>query len=659
MRTFDPDEVDRVADDDGLPARDVRDDLRDDERASLLDALARVTGALPGAERREGQERMAVLVADALSSGRHLVVEAGTGIGKSLAYLVPVARAGRRAVVATATKALQDQLRDKEVPSLLAAGVPLHAAVLKGRQNYLCRQRLNDVVDPAAAQLSFGGDGDEPRGVATQLRRIAAWAATTETGERDDLGFEADPSAWGRVSMPADECPGAERCPFGASCFAEEAKHRAERADVVIVNAALYGAHLSTGATLLPAHEVVVFDEAHELDAQLSRSLGVELSATRLRAMAHMARGSAVDDAPSIGEALTRAGDRLAAILGERVGRGALTGLDTATRTVLDDAAREVERLIEAIDAAGAATGDLRRWSVRGAAVHLRGDLVRLRDPADRDLVFVEGGERSATLVRAPVEVGPMLQGLWGEVTAVLCSATMPAGIEDRLGLDPAHRTHVEIPSPFDYGAHALLYVPEDLPERRDPACEPRMVDELTALVEAAGGRTLALFTSRRALEAIGAAVRERVSTPVLLQGELSRSRLLDVFRADEATSLFATMGFWQGVDVPGRTLTLLCVDRLPFGRPDDPMLEARRERAGDAAFRTVDVPRASMLLAQGVGRLIRTAEDRGVVCVLDTRLATATYRHQLLRRLPPMRRTRRRADAVAFLREATAAAAT
>jgi ATP-dependent DNA helicase DinG len=212
------------------------------------------------------------------------------------------------------------------------------------------------------------------------------------------------------------------------------------------------------------------------------------------------------------------------------------------------------------------------------------------------------------------------------------------------------------VPSPFDYRAHSLLYVPRHLPDRREESAEDAMADELAVLIEAAGGRTLALFTSRRALERVGRAVRERVATPVLLQGEASRAALLDAFAGDEATSLFATMGFWQGVDVPGRTLSLVAIDRLPFGRPDDPMLEARRVRAGDAAFRTVDLPRAAMLLAQGVGRLIRTSTDRGVVCVLDTRLATATYRATLLRRLPPMRRSTSRDEAVEFLRAATLA---
>jgi ATP-dependent DNA helicase DinG len=651
VRTFDPDDEDLTASDDETVGRDVRDEVGEVARDDALHTLDRVTGALQRAEHRPGQRDMAGAVAEALAVNRHLVVEAGTGVGKSLAYLVPVVLSGRRTVVATATKALQDQLISSEVPTLTAAGVEVHAVVLKGRQNYLCRQRLSDLGSPEAATLDLGDE--EPAGVAAQLRRIAAWSATSSTGERDALGFEADPRAWARVSMPAEECPGADRCLFGATCFAEAAKQRAQAADVVIVNAALYGAHLSTGRTLLPAHEVVVFDEAHELDHQLTRSLGVEVSASRLRAIGGIARASGVAAAAAAATDLAALAERLGARLADRAVHGPLVGLDEPTRSVLDEVARVTEQLVVALDEPGSG-GEHRRLSARGAAVHLRGDLVRLRDPGGDDLVFVEGSERSATLVRAPIEVGALLGSLWDEVTAVLCSATVPTGLEDRLGLPEANRRRAEYPSPFDYRSHGLLYVPAHLPERRDPACEPAMVDELAALVAAAGGRTLALFTSRRALDAVGRAVRERVDTPVVLQGDRSRAALLDAFRADEATSLFATMGFWQGVDVPGRTLSLLVVDRLPFGRPDDPMLEARRARAGDAAFWSVDVPRASMLLAQGVGRLIRTSQDRGVVCVLDTRLATATYRSALLSRLPAMRRTTSRDEAVAFLRAAT-----
>jgi ATP-dependent DNA helicase DinG len=657
VRSFDPDEDSGAEPLDDLPVREL--DGAEIEAACdvALEGLRRVTSALADAEHREGQEQMATQVARALATDRHLVVEAGTGVGKSLAYLVPVALSGRRTVVATATKALQDQLRDKEVPALKGAGVPLVAAVLKGRQNYLCRQRLDFLGDPGAAELDLGDEAPSATaGVVVHLRRISEWAGTTASGERDDLGFEPDSRAWARVSMPAEECPGADRCPFGDTCFAENAKRRAEQADVIIVNAALYGAHLSTGRTLLPAHEVVVFDEAHELDAQLSRSLGVELSSGRLRAVAAMARGAGSPTAKEASDDLAAAGERLGVVLHDRLAANDAVGLSAPTGAVLDDAARAVERLVESLDATPSVSGaDLRLLSARGAAIHLRGDLVRLRDPGGDDLVFIEGSERSATLVRAPIDVGPLLSAtLWTEVAAVLCSATIPDGLEDRLGLEPRRRTRLNVPSPFDYANHSLLYVPLHLPDRRAESAEDAMAEELAVLVEAAGGRTLALFTSRRALERVGRAVRERVDTPVLLQGEASRAALLDAFAKDEATSLFATMGFWQGVDVPGRTLSLVAIDRLPFGRPDDPMLEARRVRAGDAAFRTVDLPRAAMLLAQGVGRLIRTATDRGVVCVLDTRLATSSYRTTLLRRLPPMRRSTSREEAVTFLRAAT-----
>jgi len=400
-----------------------------------------------------------------------------------------------------------------------------------------------------------------------------------------------------------------------------------------------------------------VFDEAHELDEILSRSLGIELSAARLRGVAGLARSSGVADAKPVADDLLAAADLLAGVLLQRVAAGSQVGLDVATRAALDDALRATERLVVAVEAAPPnAGGDLRRLSARGAAVHLRSDLVRLADPGEDDLVFIEGTERSATLVRAPIEVGGLLaSSLWTEVTAVLCSATIPAGLEDRLGLHVSPAERLTIPSPFDYEHHSLLYVPTHLPDRRHGDAEDAIAAELIELIRAAGGRTLALFTSRRALEAVGRAVREEVGTPILLQGERSREALLAQFGEDEATSLFATMGFWQGVDVPGRTLSLLTIDRLPFGRPDDPMLEARRERAGDAAFRTVDLPRAAMLLAQGVGRLIRTAEDRGVVAVLDTRLATATYRSSMLGRLPKMRRTTSHAEVVAFLEAATA----
>jgi ATP-dependent DNA helicase DinG len=607
-------------------------------------ALQSVTSRIPHAEKRASQVEMADLITSAINTREPVIIEAGTGIGKSLAYLVPVVLSGRRAVIATATKALQDQLITKEVPSLLSAGIPVEASVLKGRLNYLC-QKKHEEVKAAPGQMFT-----DLRDVVA-LNQITTWAKTTVSGERDELTVEPSPALWSALSMSADECPGKEVCPFGSTCFAERAKTQAAASQVVIVNSALYGAHLATGMTLLPDHDVVVFDEAHELPDILSRSLGAELSSIRLRALAAVVRSlNSQHVNPSI-DALHRLADELHNSLLARVEtiNESPVGVDPRTNEVLVELETALGTLLAVLETL-TSSDELTRISVRGVASHLRADLSRFLVPERQEIIFVEGSLRPVIVV-APVEVGGYLEGLWEKVTPVLTSATIPEDLASRLGLST--QTH-ELPSPFDYKKNALLYVPKHLPDRRDPACEDEITLELIRLITAAGGRTLSLFTSRRALELIGAQVRAKVETPVLIQGEAPRSTLLSQFERDEATSLFATMGFWQGVDVPGRTLSLLTIDRLPFGRPNDPMLEARRELVGSRAFYAVDLPRTSMLLAQGVGRLIRNASDRGVVAVFDTRLATASYRGVLLDRLPPMGRTTSLEATVAFLAAAT-----
>ena len=276
----------------------------------------------------------------------------------------------------------------------------------------------------------------------------------------------------------------------------------------------------------------------------------------------------------------------------------------------------------------------------------------------DDEVAWVDGGARSPSLRVSPIDVGPLLaEQLWGTVTGVLTSATVPLGLADRLGLPPESSDALDVGSPFDYRSHALLYVAQSLPDRRRPESEPALHDELEILINAAGGRTLALFTSWRAMHAAVEALRDRLPFPVLAQSDLPKPALIEAFRDDEATCLFATLGFWQGVDIPGRTLSLVTIDRIPFPRPDEPVLQARRDRAGPGAFNAVDLPRAGTLLAQGAGRLIRSANDRGVVAVLDSRLATARYRGALLARVPPMKRTVDRAEVEAFLRDITAGA--
>ena len=454
-------------------------------------------------------------------------------------------------------------------------------------------------------------------------------------------------------------------------------------ADVVVVNTHLYGAHLASGGAVLPEHDVVVFDETHELEEVMTASLGVEITPGRFRALANSARtlmagasgssGAASEARAEAVTALFTMGDQIGALLADRVGTRVLHDDahppvdDTELAELLGRAAEVVGRVTEAIRrtdlqgsllSEGGSSADQggRKTRTISAAAHLADDLHRLIARGDGDVAWVDGTRRNVVLRLSPIDVGPVLSAaLWGEVTAVLTSATVPPRLVERVGLAGFETSQLNVGSPFDYRTHALLYVARHLPDRRAADAEAALHEELALLIGAAGGRTLALFTSRRATEAAAAALAPDLPYTVLVQGELPKGRLLEEFADDETSCLFATLGFWQGVDIPGRALSLVTLDRLPFARPDDPLLQARRARAGSRAFELVDLPRAATLLAQGAGRLIRTAEDRGVVAVLDPRLATASYRGVLLSTLPPMRRTVERTEVEEFLRDALA----
>ena len=681
----------------------------------MSEALDAVTAGLRDAEDRPGQRAMAAAVAHAVAARRHLVASAGTGTGKSLAYLVPAMLSGRPVVVATATKALQDQLATKDAP-LVAAGLsdrgPLAVAVLKGRANYLCRQRAREVggalAEPTLSSLALGAptggasDGvselQEPEGAAdpvelgrfgSQVRRLIEWGEHSDTGDRAELDFEPHPRAWAAVSVTARECPGAYRCPSGTVCFAERARERAAGADVIVVNTHLYAAHVASGGGVLPDHDVVVLDEAHAVEDVMTTALGVDITAGRLRAAAQSARGLVHKDDSAVADAVFDAADRIERALMPLAGRRVLAASrgrhDDATETrrpaavaalaqeaelaaVLDLARGRLDAMTAALrradDAADPramgpgtdAEGDAgaRRGRALLAVGNLVEDLTRVTALDDDHVAWVESGgpaSRALTLRAAPIEVGPLLaRRLWPEVTGVLTSATVPPDIEARLGLPPSDTDRVEVESPFPFDTCALLYCAAHLPDPRRAGASEALHNELAALITAAGGRTLALFTSWRAMHAATDALRAQLPFPILAQGDMPKARLLEAFSAEHAACLFATMSFWQGVDVPGPTLSLVTLDRLPFPRPDDPLLGARRDRAGAAAFRVVDLPRAATLLAQGTGRLIRSAQDRGVVAVLDSRLATAGYRSALLGCLPPMRRTIDHDEVVEFL---------
>lgn len=669
--------------------------------------LDKVTAQLSGGEHRPEQQEMCRAVSEALVMRTHLVVQAGTGTGKSLAYLVPAALSGRKVVVATATKALQDQLAGKDLPLVDAAlglPAPIEFAVLKGRSNYICRQRVAEVGsggiqaelgDPGSQgpDESPGPDeldvtsgpngrktGDEagaeagglpPEGMVEEVRRLVAWSQTTDSGDRADLSFEPSDRAWGMLSVGPRECPGAFNCPSGGRCFAESARDRAAAADIVVVNTHLYGAHLASGGAVLPEHNVVVFDEAHELEEVMTASLGVDIAPGRFRALATAARPLVEPKEAEVLDALAALGEQLGLVLRDLVGTRVLhDGTPEAggseLAALLDRAAELSRRAVDSLRRGGAQRSFLgddtgadpdrasRKTRAMQAAAHLAEDLHWLANRTEDEVAWVDGTRRSARLRLSPVDVGPTLAAmLWGEVTTVLTSATIPPRLVDRVGLERFPNEVLDVGSPFDYRSHALLYVARQLPDRRARGAEEAMVEELARLIGAAGGRTLALFTSRRATEAAAEALADELPYELLRQGDLPKARLLERFADDETSCLFATLGFWQGVDVPGRALSLVTIDRLPFPRPDDPLLQARRDRAGGSAFSVVDLPRAATLLAQGAGRLIRTAEDRGVVAVLDPRLATASYRGVLLTTLPPMRRSVDFTEVASFLRRA------
>lgn len=659
------------------------------------EVLRRVAETLPGGgERRSGQVQMAQAVARSVKLERHLVVQAGTGTGKSLAYLVPLALSDAKTVVATATKNLQDQLADKDLPRLAGAlgDRRLRFAVLKGRSNYLCRQRVNELGGTTEEGL---GDGDGPASlfeldedervaedeasahVGEQVRHLVQWAERTGTGDRAELPFEPSRRAWAAVSVTARECPGAFQCPSGPDCFAELARARAAAADVVVVNTHLYAAHVASGGAVLPDHDVVVFDEAHAVEDVMTEGLGLELAPGRLRAAAQGGRGLLLAEEGALADGLLEAADRLDAVLAPLVGRRVLhdgptgntpvesTAAHGELRAILDLAAGRVSALASALrratnrlDAGAHAGGDADAASRRTRAVlsasRLLDDLAELRQLGPDQVAWVEAsspGGRGRMLRAAPVEVGELLaEQLWPKVTAVLTSATVPPLLAARLGLPAQSCDELDVGSPFPYEDNALLYCPSHLPDPRQAGAQEALHDELGALIEAAGGRTLALFTSYRAMDRALGALRPLLRYPLLAQGDLPKAALLEAFAGDEPACLFATMSFWQGVDVPGATLSLVAIDRLPFPRPDHPLLEARRARAGAAAFRMVDLPRAATLLAQGVGRLIRSSSDRGVVAVLDRRLHSAGYGRELRSMLPPMPFTVARERALAFL---------
>lgn len=618
-----------------------------------LEMLARVTADLPGGgERRSGQEEMTATVADALANNGHAVVQAGTGTGKSLAYLVPAALSGQKVVVATATKALQDQLADKDLPFLSSRlETPIDFSVLKGRSNYLCLQRLTE-AEEAESEPGLGLDVDDAAPDDKTLKKLRQFAETSENGDRSELADVGD-RVWQQVSVGRQECPGANRCPEGENCFAERAWRRAADADVLIVNLHLYAIDVAVQG-ILPEHDMVIIDEAHQLTDIVAGATGRSVSPARLVTAAAAARAVIADSkAPeAVDDAAESLKKRLAPMTGSRLAEGPPDELSST----LDLVSGRVADLLDDLRAVPAdAPSDVMNRTIRArqSISSVLDDISFLRWARDDEVMWVDGPTHNPSLCSTPLAIDEILaENLWSHRGAVLTSATMPLNATSQFGL-PAGTVEIDVGSPFDYEANALLYCAADLPDPRSQQHRESLLRQIESLISAAGGRTLALFTSWRAMQQAAAHIEPRVPWTVLQQGEGSKAQLLKSFIDNEETCLFATLSFWQGIDAVGPTCSLVIIDRIPFPRPDDPVLQARRERAGTDGFRTVDLPRAATMLAQGAGRLIRSTTDCGVVAVLDPRLATSrSYRWALLGALPPMRRTKDRSEAENLLRQ-------
>ncbi|AUX22182.1 helicase [Sorangium cellulosum] len=679
--------------------------MSSDRAASLLGPSGPLARGLAGYEDREGQLAMARAVERALTEDRILLCEAGTGTGKTLAYLVPAILSGRKVVVSTATKALEDQIFTKDLP-LVAEHLRLdpRAALVKGLGNYLCLRRFNELRHSPGAGAGLAG---------RSLPLLEAWAQETEMGDVAELAHlaEGDP-LWREVASSSETRLGAS-CEYFDGCFVTRMKRESESARLLIVNHHLFFADLAlkiagarrgfAGVGALPPYDAVVFDEAHQLEDIATSFFGVRVSRARVDSMLRdadrafitsgladriLGRGEGTALTAVVREAADALFDRLA-LLGGATGAGDRG--DTRVPLPRDawsgellDAYHRLDDVLEAL--AGYASANAVGEAVQlvgNRAAQLRDDAARIVDPATNQVTWIEVRGRAVSFGASPVDLGHMLREHVIERigAVVLTSATLTTGgsagsgfrfLRSRMGLDEDVSVPVdelEVPSPFDYPSAAMLYTPRDLPEATDASFVERAADRMAELIAITGGGAFVLCTSNRAMNALAAALRVRLDraaaqaraegagaprprAPLLVQGDAPKGTLLRRFRAERHAVLVATMSFWEGVDVPGEALRLVIIEKLPFAVPTDPVVAARCaaiEQGGGNPFIAYSVPQAAITLKQGFGRLIRTRTDRGIVAILDRRIRTRGYGRVLLDSLPGARRTERIEDVRSF----------
>lgn len=618
---------------------------------SLDELIHQAVTAIGGTE-RPGQVQMAHAVAEAVQTGEHLLVQAGTGTGKSLAYLVPAVvhaqRSSRPAIVATATLALQAQIVDRDLPRLADALQPVLGrrptyALVKGRRNYLCKHKLEGGYPDDEGLLSVGEVDSAAGRVGQEVVRLREWADETESGDRDELVPGVSERAWRQVSVSARECLGS-KCPMVQECFVEQARAVAKDSDVVVTNHAFLAIDAFEGRHMLPEHDLLVIDEGHELVDRVTSTITDEIAA-----------GSVAGAAKRVGrlaetEALVDAGEGLGQALGQ-IAEGRVLNLPEVLVAALGRVRDTSRDLLSELKSQGSGEGDGGRQMARAAVQELFDMAERVLEQRELDVVWVSEDPRRGPVLRvAPMSVAMLLRdAIFDERTVVLTSATLELGgtfdaVAGQLGLrgegGPKWRG-LDVGSPFDYPQQAMAYVAQHLPAPGRDGMSGQAFDEIEALIRAAGGRTLGLFSSRRAAEAAAEEMRARFGDeiPVLCQGDDQLPTLVRQFAADGPTCLFGTLSLWQGVDVPGSACQLVIIDRIPFPRPDDPLSSARSQaiaKMGGNGFMAVSATHAALRLAQGAGRLVRRSTDRGVVAFLDSRMMTARYAGFLQRSLPP-----------------------
>ena len=638
---------------------------------SALDVAVAAIGGQP----RSGQIEMAEAVANALSNRHHLLVQAGTGTGKSLAYLVPALVSGKKVLVATATLALQRQLVERDLPKIKAAldkelKRDITFAIYKGVGNYVCLQKMNNSEGDPENQAVL-----EISSLESDAKRLRAWAESANaTGDRDDAP-DVDRRVWFANSVSGRECMGADECAYGHKCFAALAKAKAQTADVVVTNHTLLAIEIVDSHPILPERDAVILDEAHEFMDRTTQAVTEELTAPRVIRAAAMARKHMPGKAS---DALTKAADKFADAVDDY---SEIVKSDISKSGRLDELPKELESSMRAIKEAVAAILQLinadaevidintmaERARVKGALNEISQTVTKLLKPGHTHVLWFE--PTYSTLYLAPLSVSDVLRrNLLMQTPVIATSATLTVGksfdaIAKNIGfvigekdedqesadgaVDPANLQILDVGSPFDFANQGMLYLPKHLPEpgRDGPSIEA--LTELGELIEAAGGRTLALFSSWRGVEMADEHLRKVLADlklPIITQRRGDAvGPLVDKFATIENSILLGTISLWQGIDVPGPSCTLVAIDRIPFPRPDEPVMSARAaeaDAAGGSGFMQISLPRAALLLAQGTGRLIRSMEDRGVVAILDSRIVNKRYGSILLNSMPPFWRT-------------------